>query len=94
MNLISASFGQFFYINTFSRLLCRWLDFIIRPQSEWTRKKVDSICNTYGRKHIKITDAINRRLAYMIFVRFLPYTYVIILFSIHSDLGPTLIKYQ
>ena len=34
---------------------------IVGPRSEWTGKEVDIICNTYGRKRIKVMDAINRR---------------------------------
>ena len=41
-------------------------DLIIGPRSEWTGKEVDLICNTYGRKRIKIMDAINRRLGHTV----------------------------
>ena len=39
---------------------------IIGPRSEWTGKEVDVICNTYGRKRIKIMDAINRRMGHTV----------------------------
>ena len=41
-------------------------DLIIGPRSEWTGKEVDIICNTYGRKRIKIMDAINRRMGHTV----------------------------
>ena len=41
-------------------------DLIIGPRSEWTGKEVDTICQTYGRKKIKIMDAINRRLGHTV----------------------------
>ena len=39
---------------------------IIGPRSEWTGKEVDIICNTYGRKRIKVMDAINRRMGHTV----------------------------
>ena len=39
---------------------------IIGPRSEWTGREVDLICNTYGRKRVKIMDAINRRMGHTV----------------------------
>ena len=39
---------------------------IIGPRSEWTGKEVDLIVNTYGKKRIKIMDAINRRMGHTV----------------------------
>ena len=41
-------------------------DLIIGPRSEWTGREVDLICNTYGRKRVKIMDAINRRMGHTV----------------------------
>lgn len=51
---------------------------IIGPRSEWTGKEVDIICNTYGRKRIKIMDAINRRMGHTVIniFRIVFYVYV------------------
>ena len=51
---------------------------IIGPRSEWTGKEVDTICNTYGRKRIKIMDAINRRMGHTVIniFRIVFYVYV------------------
>lgn len=41
-------------------------ELIIGPRSGWTGKEVDVLCKTYGRKKIKIMDAINRRLGHTV----------------------------
>ena len=41
-------------------------DLIIGPRSEWTGREVDLICNTYGRKRVKVMDAINRRMGHTV----------------------------
>lgn len=39
---------------------------IIGPRSDWTGKEVDSICKRYGRKKVKIMDAVNRRMGHTV----------------------------
>jgi len=41
-------------------------ELIIGPRSDWTGEEVAMICKTYGRKRIKIMDAINRRLGHTV----------------------------
>jgi len=39
---------------------------IIGPRSSWTGEEVPLLCKTYGRKRIKIMDAINRRMGHTV----------------------------
>jgi len=49
---------------------------IIGPRSEWTGKEVDLIIKTYGKKKIKIMDAINRRTGHTVINVFRIFFYV------------------